>query len=280
MREILAIPIFYKNSVYPEIEIEKPRPGVIADTQKMAESGNHFAAILTFISGCVSAIYKDDGSIIQDAPGIKSLVGQMAYKSAEVVTIQIMLLHNGPDDAVEGFYTCPRCGGQVLAEYVEEDGETKIDTTDHIRDLKITYMTDYEESIYYKLNNPVEIINAKTKEPIEVITDFEIYYPTLNNCIAAYRKNPNIDSMRLQFAIYVEALRRVNGIDITDGYKNLYGMLIFLNMPDAKTDLFEFTKLISFYGIDKRVEKTCPKCGKIFKVILNTSNFFVSALDT
>lgn len=279
MRETLAIPIFHNDEVYTEIEIDRPKPGVIADTQRIAENENQFSAILTFISGCTNAIIKQDGSEITDKIALKSLIGNMPYKSAELVTIQIMLLHNELDDAVEGLYTCPRCGNKIVSELIKENDEIISDTTDHIMALNINTMNEIEKTIYYEFSIPVEIKNSSTKEVLESITSIEMAFPTLNNCINAHKKNSKLDSMRLQFAIYVEALKRVNGYDIDNKYKNMYGISIFLNISDIKTDLVAITSLVNKYGIDKRVDKSCNNCGKQFKAIINTSNFFDSGLQ-
>ena len=62
--------------------------------------------------------------------------------------------------------------------------------------------------------------------------------------------------MRMQFSIYVEALKKVNGVEVDNKYKNLYGIAIFLNISDIKIDLTAITSLVNKYGIDKRIDKT------------------------
>ena len=46
----LAIPVVYKENVYSTCELSPPNTGTLADTKKIAENGDGFSAILTFLT--------------------------------------------------------------------------------------------------------------------------------------------------------------------------------------------------------------------------------------
>jgi DNA-directed RNA polymerase subunit RPC12/RpoP len=259
------------QKVYDEFEIIKPRGGVLADTRKIMDSGDVFPAIKTFIAGCTEAIISIDQEIITDKPAIKGLINFLPYKSAEFLITKIFTLD--PDnDAVEGIYRCPRCGNRIISELKDD-----IDTRDFISDLEINFCEN-SENIILELSEPVVLKNKQTNEILEQIDVIELRHPTMADCIAAERKFGQMDSVRLQFAMYVEALLKVNGNDIDNKYRNNYGMFIFENIKDARKDLGKLNDEINKYGIDLRLKKNCNSCGKEFTAFLNTQNFFANAL--
>jgi predicted RNA-binding Zn-ribbon protein involved in translation (DUF1610 family) len=266
----LPIPIYFNNEVFSNsIEIKKPTPGCIADTKKIADTGDWYGAVAYFISSCTEAI-ETKNDLITDKGNIKNAVRNMSYRTAEYVFTQIMLLRHN-DDGVEGVYYCPRCGKQIICEAKKENGEIISDTRDFIKQLPVTFAEGLV-NIFYTFNESVEIKTTDGKI-LETIENFLMRHPTLSDCMAANKKSDKNDDLRQQFQIYVESLVEINGQEIDNRFKNNFGVLMFDNC-DLDIDIVEISKLVNQYGMDKRIERNCPECGKIWKSILNTSNFF------
>jgi hypothetical protein len=211
----LPIPILSNNINYVKVEIRKPSPGIIADTKKSADSGDKFSAICTFIEGVITKISSVDVDV-EDRIAVKSLIKNMPYRSAELVMIKAMLLLDA-NDFIEGVYSCPRCGKQIICECKEENGETIFDTRDRISELEIRY-TDVNKNFRFELSAPVDIMNGETLE--ERISTMEMTHPTMKDCISAYQKIGDTDEIRLQFAIFVESIKKVNEIEIDSKWRN------------------------------------------------------------
>lgn len=274
----LPIPIFAKSGkVYTDIDIVKPKASVIADTRKTIDS-NRFMATKIFVSGCIESIYNDD-DIVSDKIGIRGLVALMPYRSVEYVSTQIMLLYDPDNDYVEGIYSCPRCGHQVISELINND-DMEIDTRDLISNLGCEFMEDPLNEFTVVLNESVSLINKATKEVIETIESLTLRHPTLSDCIAASQRYSISDSVRLQFATYVEALTKINGNEIDKKYRFNFGMTIFENIKDVKNDMGQLNIEVSRYGMNPMIKKVCNSCGKEFETYINMSNFFVSGLIT
>ncbi len=184
-----------------------------------------------------------------------------------------MLLLND-DDGIEGVYECPRCEKKIVCEY---DKKNDIDTRDYINDLSIVYMENENNIVNIDLKNVIEVKNAANNEVLETVTSMSFSYPTLNDCIRANQSQGFNDEARLQFAIYIEALKKVNGKEVDGKFNNRYGMNIFEKM--GMDDYKKLNKDLNVYGMDQEVEKHCRGCGKDYKVTLNISNFFASALN-
>lgn len=263
------IPIKHNGVVYHGCNIKRPTPGTIADTKKIIDTGDKFSGIQTFIEGIVTDIYKDD-DLITDRISIKSILKNIPYRSAEWMTIQAMLMLDS-SDAIEGYYSCPRCQKVLICELKEENGETIYDTRDFISALLLN-TTDFNEDIEISLSENVDIY--LNDDLIDSVGNFTIENPTLKHCIAAYQKVGDKDELRLQFAIYVEALKKVNNKEIDNKWKTRHGKYLFENLKNFKTDFVNLTNKVNQYGLDKRLTKTCNQCGKEWQVVVNTSNFF------
>jgi len=266
----LPIPIYFNNEVFSDsIEIKKPNAGCIADTKKIADTGDQYGAIAFFIASCIEGIItKND--LVTDKGIIKNAVRNMSYRSAEYVFTQIMLLRHS-DDGVEGVYYCPRCKTQIVCEARKENGEIVHDTRDFIKQLQTTF-ADGLVNISYSFVEPIEI-KATDGRVLETIESFVMRHPTLADAITATKKVDKNDELRQQFQIYVESLVEINGQDVDNKWKNNYGLLMF-ERADIDTDIVEISREVNKYGMDKRVEKHCPKCEKVWRQIINTSNFF------
>lgn len=274
MKIKLPIPIFHHGQIYDYIETVQPRSGIIADTQRVAANGDKFGAVFTFISGCAISITTESGQEVSDKVALKSALRSIPYRSAEYVLIRIMS-ELWDDDGIEGVYRCPRCHAQIITERRKEGDEIVFDTRDFVKDLPVNYLEQpYSPYLSHSFSTPVRIINSGTGEVVEEIRSIDVKHPTLAHCIQAQQRNSALDDIKMQYAIYAEALDKVNGVTVENKWRNMYGALMWDNIPDIKNDLKVFTEKVNFYGIERRVEKTCPECKKIFKATVNTSNFF------
>ena len=266
----LPIPIFSGEVIHQEVEIESPRAGVLADTQKIAEQGNWFTAIHILVGGCVTSI-----GDITDKSTIRNLCRKMPYRSAELVALKATLLIS-PDDGFEGVYVCPRCGHKIITDYQEADGEVIIDTRDFVSNLKVGIMEEETRGFHHDMTEPVDI--KSEGEVIESIDSFDMRYPLLADCIASEGKHGNNDPIRSQFGTYVQALTAINGNNVDAKWKNRYGMALFNGIHSLRGDLLVIGREMEKYGLSTKVDKTCTDCGKEYRAQVNTSGFFESVL--
>lgn len=262
---ILPIPYVWAGNTVYEVEYGEPQSGVLADTRKAVEAG-YFTAMHTLVSGVLTDVNGET-----DRGQMKVAVREMPYRDAEFLAIQAAVLVS-PDDGFEGSYKCPRCGHQVVTEYSEDE---EMDTRDFVGDLEVGYCEEPPEAIYIELKKPVSI---KSKgEVLDTIETLSLEHPTMQHCMAAERRIGHADSTRLQHAIYAEALKTVNGREVDKRWKSQFGTLMFERMSSFQ-DMRRIGDEVQRYGLDQRVEKHCPQCGKVWKADVDTSNFFASAL--
>lgn len=288
----LPVPIFSKEKIYTEGEVDAPEAGLIASTLNVMEkTRDDYTALLTWISGCIKSLKTQEGDVVEEPARLKQIIRKASYKTAEYATIQSLLqIHD--DDEIEGIYNCPRCSEQIIAEKITEDGDVISDTLDYVSQFPVLFMGTTEEddlpdNYEYdgaELSN--EVIHTFEKPPtiktgkgeVEVVS-IEFEYPTIQHCINAFQKTGQRDKSRLQFQIYVEALTKVNGEEVDSKWKNTYGMQIFNKIRGVRGDLSEIFRKGGKYGIDNRVHKTCHNCGKEWKEKVNPMLFFASALQ-
>lgn len=260
----LPIPAKFNGKTYSEVSTRKMKTSVIADTNKVVGKGDNYRAIQTLVAGGLERI-----GDITDRQTIQNAVGYFPYKSAFLLAVNLIMVDE-KDDGVEGMYECPRCGQKKICEYNEDE---QLDSRDFIHNLKIKYLED-SSTIKYELVNPISIKDEDGRS--EDIINIEMDYPILNHCSQAFNKVGSKDEIRLQLAIYVEALIKVNDTEIDKKFKSSFGMIIFENME--RNDIQNLTALTEKYGLNQKVRKICNKCGKEWDVSLNTANFFGSAL--
>lgn len=260
----LPIPLVRKGERHEEVILREITAGLLADTQKIIESGDSYRALACFAAGVIESIGE-----ITDRAAIKNLANFLPYKSAEAVIIEA-LLQSDKDDGVEGYYECPRCGAAKLAEYNPEE---ELDTRDHLRDLPVK--TTENSGFEYELKCPVEIRSGE--DMVEMIKSISFIYPTLASCSAALSKVGLRDVVRLQMAVLLESVETINKNPVERNWKSNYGTYVFEKMK--KGDLLEINRRINEFGMNPVVKKVCLKCQKEFEVVLNTSNFFASALQ-
>jgi hypothetical protein len=263
---VIPIPVSVGEKTYREVKIKRTIASVIADTHQILEKGDTYKAIQKFVSGCLESI--DD---VTDKLSIYNIVSYMPYKSAFYLATRILMLDE-KDDGVEGMYICPRCQNKKICEFNEDPS---LDTRDYLKDLPIRNMEGDINGFEINLSHPIEIKDVDGNA--QIIDTLFMEYPTLNHCSMAFNKVGGKDDIRLQLAIYVQALQQVNGDDVDKQFKNSYGMYIFEQME--RDDIRKLGVEIDKYGMSTAVKKICNKCGKEFTVNLNTANFFVSALQ-
>lgn len=272
----LPIPVNVSGTIYTDVEVQAPTVEVAIETRKIADSGKIFMAMRPFCVGCIQSLTTQEGQIVDDPISIKSLVPKLKYKNVEYITIQSLLVHN-EDDGIEGIYSCPRCGTEILAEYKDEDGIIT-DTRDHILSMPVNYFDIDKDSneIFIELTDPVVIKDRKSSDIFLDVKSFSIDHPSLENYITAESKVGTSDPIKLQLAVYVESLKTVNGEIIDGKFRNEFGMLILGGIRSIKKDLGKLADEINKFGISKSVKKTCRRCGKEWEISPNTSNFFVT----
>lgn len=259
----LPIPIFSNGKPVGEYESRKIKGAVLADAKRTADNGDPYNAMAVFLAGCAERI-----GDIEDRHQIKSLVLNMPYASAEYLIAKI-IVDGADDDGIEGMFECPRCYHKIICEETEFE-----DTRDRFGDLPINAQQEPEEMFDYTLQDIVEI--PAMQNEIREVGSVTLRYPTLNDCSKAYLRQGSKDKGRLQFAIYNQALTGINGSEIDARWKNRYGMKMFEQM--IRDDIREIGRLVGKYGLDNVVVKKCPNCGKSFEAVLDTRNFFASAL--
>lgn len=268
----LPIPVYFNDEVYCEsVEIKKPTAGVIADTKKLADTGDHYGAIAFFISSCIEGLQTKNG-LNEDKSVIKNTVRNMPYRSAEYVFTHIMLLRHS-DDGVEGIYTCPRCRTQIICEAKKDriTGEMLTDTRDFINQLPV-YFAEGLVNISHEFHDPI-VIKTVDGKILETIESLLMRHPTLADAMSGVRRADKSDGLRGQFGIYVESLVEINGKEVDSKWRNAYGMMMF-ERADLDNDIIELTGKVNEYGMEKKVLRICPNCSKEWRSTVNTSNFF------
>lgn len=270
----LPIPIFTDGRTFRTLEIKKPTPGVLADTKRAADEGSFYQALQTFIQGCVISAHDDSGAPISDKAALRPILAQMAFRSADYTAIQVMLLMHD-DDGIEGVYPCPRCQKDNIS---EANSRTGVDTRDFLRHLTVNKMPPESVTDGYlvELSEPVEV---KIGDQVEEIKSLGFRWPTLADCIRATSRVGVKDEVRLQLNIYAEAIVTVNGAKVDAKFKTSFGTWVLENLKDARRDMALINNPQMAWGLDPHVEKVCRHCGKEFKVLVNTANFFVSGFQ-
>lgn len=260
----IPIPVIDGEKKRQNVVIRKVQTSVIADSNKIMQKGDIYKALQTFIAGGI-----EDFDGCTDRAEIYALVGKTPYKSAWFLATRI-IMQDEKDDGIEGMYPCPRCGTEKVCEYNEDPD---LDTSDYISDMKVEYADDNVKNVF-ELSSPVVIKNEDDAEA--EVRKVEIDFPTLNHCSQAFNRVGDKDEIRLQLAIFVQALRKINDEDVDSKFKNAFGMTVLERMN--RTDIRDLAKMIDRFGMNTRVKKSCNKCGKQFEVNLNTANFFGFAL--
>lgn len=262
--EKFIIPVNHNGKIYVGGELIKLRGGVLADAEK---STNDMIGIVKLVSGCLSSITDNNGEITSNVAEIEGIVRHMPYQTAEYLALKIFT--NRSDGAIEQIVHCPRCKDKHIYEYINDEVDDRI----RFDELEVK-SCDNETSpiITVKMESPIDIKNSKTEEVLYHIESMTLRMPDMNDGINASMKYGDDDGTRMQYQMYVLAIETINGSDVDLAFKNNYGMLIF-NKMDID-DIESIGNQIGSYGLIKRKDRTCTKCGKNFKFVVDTSSFF------
>lgn len=266
------------KKIYNEINLTKPSGRTIAQIREDYDKSNEFVAIRNFVCGCTESVVSvDDGIVETDSLKIKGLYNSASNKTLEYVAIKLMIDFYNGDDFVEGIYPCPRCGYKLLAEKSGSD-DIEIDTRDRISELEVGYMNDPESEYIFEVHftEPVPL-KSSNGEDLAVNAVFRI--PTVQDYVVALSQVGSRNPIMLQFAVYAQALVKINGINVDKSWKRSFGLQLFNNMTEVKTDVGQISGHINKYGINPMVLKFCPECGKEWEATIKTANFFDSALQ-
>ena len=262
----LPIPAKFGDKVIVECEISKPKAIVITDAKSAVDRNDYYTALKVFCAGVVDSFTDSNGGIITDKQQIRTIMNSMPFRSAEYIAIQSIVAIDG-DDGIEGIYPCPRCGYKIIAGYEDNDGVIS-DTRDYISGLEVRYADENTMDIYVQLDNPVVV--HKGNDEIEIKT-MRIQHPTLEHCIKAGNRVGYSNVMKLQLGIIAEAVSDINGNKVTGILREIaYKALDNID----STELFSIVSELGKYGLQTKVAKVCPACGKEFMCTVNTSNFF------
>ena len=256
----LPIPFEFGGKRYDEAEIRRPTGGVIADTKRVADQGDFYGAIATFVAGCLESLGKET-----DRGQLRVLTREMPYPDAEFLSIQSLILAGVADD-MEGVYSCPRCHNQIIVDV--DDGEK-------ISEIPVNYAEDLVAADV-ELVDPVILKNQSTDEEIVNVQSLKVKVPTLGQLSRAFKRYGLNDQVRLQFAAYVDATETINGQTIDGHWKSSWGMLVFERM--AASQVNAITRVLREYGMATFVERICTQCGKHWDAEVDTAGFFASGL--
>ena len=274
----LPIPILVGDQSYHEINLKKPKQGVIIDAKKIAESDIH-RAIYIFIVGCTVSISSPDETI-EDAPRIKAMLTELPWKSAEMAAIECAKIYHDGDDAVEGDYKCPHCKHVNPAKL---DEENDIDTRDFLKDLVINMLdSDGKEGennrdLLFEFNPPVQIKDGD--DGFTEITSVGMIYPLIKTMFSAVAKVGQGNEVDLQTEILIQSIVKANGKEINGKFRNRWGDILIRNIEEP-ADMNNIIDTLDWPGLDPTVKKRCVKCSANFDTTIEAGNFFVSALGS
>jgi hypothetical protein len=252
--------------VWTEATLGKITGGALADAQAAAEGGDYFKAVLALLAVVVAEVIDEKGVAETDRAQVKTIVREMPSIDAEYLSTEALSLSGG-EDYIEGIYRCPRpgCDGEIIS---EGDG------ADKISDLETVYAEEPDEPIDMSLASPVRIVNTRTGALLVDVTTLVLRQPVVRDYIRAFSKVGMKDQLRYQYAAYAEAILLVNEEKVDDKWRNTWGSFVFEKMERA--DLSEVGRRIRSKGLQTRLPKTCPKCGKRWDAEVSTAGFFAS----
>lgn len=274
MRATLPIPAEHGGRRIVEAEVQAPRAADIADTRRQVDQANVYEAMATFLGGGVAAFFDADGGAVDDKAQVRAIARHLPFRSAEWLAINVVLAID-PDEGIEGVYECPRCHHEIVCEASGGD-----DSRDMVSDMELVSMEPGAPLTFsVDLPEPFQLLDRKSGEVLMSIETLEMAYPTLAVCSGAYGKYGANDPMRRQFAFYVDSLVRCNGEEVDKKFRAEWGMYLFSNLRASRGGGMSLIgEEVRRYGLDQTLEKVCPRCGKVWRADVDTSNFFVSAL--
>jgi hypothetical protein len=133
---------------------------------------------------------------------------------------------------------------------------------------ELEFMVEFKE--------PIELESTMNSETVHSIT---MGFPTVEHHIEAMNAVGETNLLRLQYAIFARAIVKVNGSSVDASWKRSKGIMLFNKSTNVKEDIGKISDTINSYGITPIVDKVCKECGKVWQPVINTLNFFDSALQ-
>jgi len=251
----------FGDKTFTEAEVRRPTGGVSADTKRVADNGDVYAAMAIFVAGCLVSLGEET-----DRGQLRAYARGMSFVNAEYLALQALMATGIPDN-IEGVYACPRCNNRITVE--PDDGE-------RISDLEVRY-ADGPVFVDTEVDPPVKITNDSTDEELVCVETLKIGMPSLSQLSKAFKKFGMADRTRMQFDAYVDATSEVNGASVDGKWRATWGMMVF-NRMDVMT-INKITGGLKGYGMANTVSRVCPACGKRWDAEVDTTGFFASGLE-
>ena len=255
------VPVAYRGGTYTGYELRNIRGSVLSDTQNA--SGN-MLGMTKFLAGCIEHVYGDkelDNSRIED------FVRHMPYNNAEHIALIVFSSRPDAEGAIEHITTCPRCKTEYMYEYISDEVDQRI----AFDDLEIVrYEEEGQPTILVELSEPITIQTTKG-EVVETVESLGLRLPDMNSCIAAESMYQN-NMIDMQYSMYVHSIIQVNGVEPQSAFLKNWGMYLFKRMYEG--DIKTIASQINAYGVQKRLWRTCGKCGKHYSFTVDISDFF------
>jgi hypothetical protein len=256
----MPVPYEHRGVVLRDVVFARPKAGVVAETRRVADTGQSFQALLGFLVAGVAEL-GGDGEPIADKAAIREAVLDMPFPTINWASIQV-LLGIGAKDEIDTYSQCPRC-----KTVLQREGP------DLIRNLEVRY-ADEPVTATRTLEYPVVITSGG--QPVVEVTSVRARCPTLRDCIAAAGRVGYANETRLQFAILAEAVTEVSGEVKDEKWRRTWGATVFERMDTA--DSRALGEALQGWGYPESLERICPKCNRNWEEAIDTSGFFVSGL--
>jgi len=88
----LPVPMEFGDKTFTEAEIRRPTGGVIADTKRVADKGDVYAAMATFVAGCLVSLGDET-----DRGQLRVYARELSYVNAEYLAIQALVATSVPN---------------------------------------------------------------------------------------------------------------------------------------------------------------------------------------
>lgn len=244
----LPIRIEYDGDLIEDAELREVSGADIAEVKRVGKDGDIYSAFLAFAVCCTKSL-----GDLEDKTRIREAYKLATFDTVYAVAIQGMALTRGIDK-IEGKYVC-KCG-------------SIIDHTGEFADPLPEYESVDNEDVTIDINK-VEICDKKSNEVVFSAENLLIRRPTVNDSIKAFRKFPD-DESEMQFEVYKNCLKAVNGKEISEKERIAFGDLLFKKMKLADLNNLSNT-LVQDFG---KTECACMKCKRRWKAPLDLTNFF------
>lgn len=263
----LPLPFTWAGTTWSEAELGKIKGGTVANAARAAKDGDYFGGVFELLAGLVTSLGDGNGKTEGDRAQLRNVLREMPSVDAEFLSTQALCMRKG-QNAIEGIYFCPfpGCDGKIVC---DEDHEN----ADQISDLEIV-SGEPDERVVVDLQDPVTIKNAKTQEVLFQVVSLTLVQPTVRHYMAAFQRVGMADELRYQYEAYKPAIEKVNAESVDQQWRNQWGTYLLENMTDD--DLSAIGLKIRSRGLQLRVQKTCPKCGKSWMAEVSAMGFFAS----